>query len=182
MYKRQSIGSEGRDPVRFDIARNSLKRFMKEKREWLEENNIDTEFFEKLALSELTNQKYKSNNRVKSILTNVARALSNEDITDIGDIGKTFDKLGNIPKNAKKYGLAAILGSGIFALGSSIVKPFLAGGNGTYTLSNNVNKLNEKQIMEKLNFSNGMSANMVTEELKGLTKNTHVDVNKKSYF
>lgn len=177
-----SIGKLDDDVKRFKRSQRSLERIISQHKKWFEDNEIDIDLFSKLASSEFANQDKKSIEGIKRTLMNVAQAMKGSEVSDIKlKYSPILDTFVDTVSQNKKYGLAAMLGAGLLTAGS-IIKPFFADTSGTYTLSKNVNNLDEKQLMEKLNFSNGLKTDMITEELKVVNPSVYVGVKGKEYF
>ena len=177
-----SIGNTEKDIRKMRRTRNILRKITDEQKGWFEKHEIEMDLFTKLATSEIINQKSNTNQKLKEVLMNVATAMKGGNVSDMDlKYNPVLDNVLNELADNKKLGIAALLASGALAVGG-IIKPFFANGNGTYTLSKNVDNLSEKQIVEKLNFSNGLSTNMVTEELKGITTPNSITINDKEFF
>ena len=158
-----------------------LKAIQNYNKKWFEDNNINIELFEKLASSELLNQNVSGFDNVNNILLDVAKAITgNEDLSKKFKYNKTLYKVERMLKGKKKaVGITGILG----ALGAgAIIKPFFSNGNGKYVI--NGTNLSDDEILDKLNFTNGMKDDVIGETLKKNFKMPrYINVkNKNGYF
>lgn len=168
--------------ARYAKTQRALKRLISNQRQWFEKNNIDIDLFSKMASVEMLNRDKVTNTELRNAFLDVAKLIGGSEVTDDLKYNKVIDDAVDVISQNKKVGAAAMLASGIFMAGK-IIKPFFEKNDGVYTLSNNAKNLSDKQIMDTLNFGNGLKTDMINEELKGIINpKTYISVNKKNRF
>ena len=162
--------------IKYNIINNEKKSF--------KEQSIDENIFKKITTMELLNniangEKYNLNNA----FMNSARILNGKDVPyKKFKYSKSSVLFDNLKTNKSKIGLTALIGMSALILGEK-VKSYSEKNNGKYILGKNNSVISEKDLLEQLNFGNGMKDNNYLQNLlTDINTPKYIDILKKKYF
>lgn len=163
-----------------------LKYIVRNERKWLNEMNINQDMFKTMAAMELMNNADStikdSSKFLNESLLRVAKALSNKEISSSHfKYNDTFVRgIATVSKNKGKVGIAGLIASAGMLLAKT-AKPYFVGGNKNYIVGQTTKAMTEAELLNKLNFTNGLKTNLANEDLKTDIPQ-YVSIIKKNYF